>query len=347
MKKYDSFDKAYISILNDLIVNHDHENFPRGVGNFETLNYNYMIKNPRERNCFIPSRKTNIIYNFAEALWYLSGSNRLDFISYYCKNMKVYSKDGKTLTGCAYGPKIFSYGSKKVDQWKRLVKLLKDDDPLSNRAIVQIFDPKEELAQTNTDVTCTIALQYFLREGKLYSSTYMRSNDSYRGMVSDVFCFTFIQELLACELNMELGSYYHNVGSMHLYKSDYKKALKVVESQNSQYYNENFPRMPKGNNWPYINILLKYEEAFRLHTEELSLSLLEDLNLPHYWEQILIILGIYQQIVYKKNIAESWLGKLDLSYQLLIKNKWNCIDNISFKNSVKNQNEINRKVRQN
>ena len=40
----------------------------------------------------------------------------------------------------------------------------------------------------------------------------MRANDAYRGNASDVFSFTFLQELLAHQLDLELGSYTHVVG---------------------------------------------------------------------------------------------------------------------------------------
>lgn len=62
----------------------------------------------------MPSRKTNIVFNFAEALWYLSGKNDLDFIEYYASNMRKYSMDGKCLTGTAYGKKYFNTEIKRL-----------------------------------------------------------------------------------------------------------------------------------------------------------------------------------------------------------------------------------------
>lgn len=143
--------------------------------------------------------------------------------------MNKYSVDGKNLTGCAYGPKIFSYGEEKTNQWLRIIDLFKNHDPFSNRAIIQIFDPYENLNSSNIDVTCTIALQFFIRNEKLYLSSFTRSNDWYRGMVSDVFSFTFIQELLAAELGIDVGSYFHNIGTLNLYKADFNNTIKILE----------------------------------------------------------------------------------------------------------------------
>src|SRR5699024_8991728 len=136
------------------------------------------------------------------------------------RKMKEYSMNGQTLTGTAYGPKIFRFGTGQVNQWQRIAHLLNREDPDSKRAFIQIFDCNEVLGSANIDVSCTLGLQFFVREKKLYAIAYMRANDAFRGMVSDVFSFTFMQELLARELGLELGDYYHVVGSVHIYKPD-------------------------------------------------------------------------------------------------------------------------------
>lgn len=94
--------------------------------------------------------------------------------------------DGKTLTGTAYGPKIFSYGYNKINQWNRIIKLFKED-PDTKRGFIEIFDANEDLSLKNIDVSCTIGFQFFIREHKLYMTTFMRANDAYRGIISDVF----------------------------------------------------------------------------------------------------------------------------------------------------------------
>lgn len=66
----------------------------------------------------------------------------------------------------------------------------------SKRGFIGIFDPNEILTLENIDVSCTIGLQFFIRNSKLFMSTFMRANDAYRGILSDVFSFTFIQEML-------------------------------------------------------------------------------------------------------------------------------------------------------
>jgi thymidylate synthase len=55
----------------------------------------------------------------------------------------------------------------------------------------------------------------------------MRSNDIIFGMCNDVFNFALFQQLMLNELReiypeLELGSYYHVAGSLHLYEMHYK-----------------------------------------------------------------------------------------------------------------------------
>ena len=55
----------------------------------------------------------------------------------------------------------------------------------------------------------------------------MRSNDIIFGMCNDVFNFALFQQLMLNELreiypDLELGSYYHIAGSLHLYEMHYE-----------------------------------------------------------------------------------------------------------------------------
>lgn len=322
--EFENFHIAFQKVLSLVYLSPEFIVSPRGFTNRERLNINFKINNPRERICYLPSRKTNIIFNFAEVLWYLSGSNSLEFIEHYCKGMRKYSKNGHTLTGCAYGPKIFAFGERKINQWDRIIKLLRDDDAASKRAVIQIFDPDEVLDSSNIDLTCTLGLQFFVRENKLYLSAFMRANDCFRGIVSDVFSFTFIQELLAAELDLEMGSYYHNVGTLHTFDYDDKNIQEVLNESGKEpaLIPYKFPKMPRGDNWRHIRVLLELEEALRKEKILFSLDVLERTGLPEYWAQILLLFGIHQNILHERTIDPDLWDKLSLGYQYLVKNKW-------------------------
>ncbi|WP_077302521.1 thymidylate synthase [Virgibacillus pantothenticus] len=324
--RFNNFHEAYIETLGDVYHKPQFYNAPRGNKSREKLNYHLTIQNPIERVCYLPSRKTNIVFNFAEVLWYLSGDNSLDFIGYYNKKMHEYSMNGKTLTGTAYGPKIFEFGNAKINQWTQMKELLTNKDPDSKRAFIQIFDATELVIENNMDISCTLGLQFFVREGKLYMASYMRANDAFRGMVSDIFSFTFIQELMARELDLEIGEFFHNVGSIHIYQPDDNWTDKVLHEANSVSKHKKamyeFPKMPSVNNWSSIESVLKYEALLRKDQISMASSEIEQLDLPEYWKQVLLLFSLYQYIAYKRPIDFSLYHHLWPVYQHLVDNKW-------------------------
>ncbi|RSL30601.1 thymidylate synthase [Salibacterium salarium] len=324
--QYDRFHEAYLDTLKDTYYNPQFFNAPRGNRSRERLNVNITVKKPVERVCYLPSRKTNIIFNFAEALWYLSSNNRLDFISYYAKNMVKYSMDGKTLSGTAYGPKIFEFGNAKINQWNQIKNLLLHKDPDSKRAFMQIFDASELSIENNIDVSCTLGLQFFVRENKLYTASYMRANDAFRGIISDVFSFTFIHEMMAKDLGLEVGDFFHNVGSVHVYEPDEERVEKVLyeSSNNTQNvkHGYTFPKLPDGNNWPFIDKVLEYEALLRNDLMKLSIDDIQQLEVPEYWKQVLSMFSLYQNINYNRPIDKDLYKNLFPIYQFFVANKW-------------------------
>ena len=58
----------------------------------------------------------------------------------------------------------------------------------------------------------------------------MRSNDIWMGVPYDMFSFCFLQVKMAMELGVEVGTYTHYAGSLHMYKRDYDVALKNMDA---------------------------------------------------------------------------------------------------------------------
>lgn len=177
----------------------------------EVINATTIIKDPTR--CIMRNniRKLPMRYCIGEMLWYLSGNNSLKEIQKYTKNWDRMSDDGETVNS-NYGYCIkYKYG---FDQWK-YVKSLLLDNPNTRQAVIHI---KTADNKSSKDVNCTVCLQFFIRDNKLYMTTYMRSNDLWLGFPYDVFQFTAMQILMSMELGVELGSYTHIAGSLHLYE---------------------------------------------------------------------------------------------------------------------------------
>lgn len=317
-----SFQDAYLWHLRAAFEEPEYRNAPRGAKSSELIGVSYRIEEPVQRVVALPSRKTNLVFNFAEALWYLSGSDRLSFIGYYAPSIARYSADGAVLTGTAYGPRIFDYGRTGLDQWRTVVRVLTEDRD-SKRAVLQIFDPRELLVDGNIDVACTLALQFMIRDGALCGVGFMRANDAFRGMASDVFSFTFLLELMARELGVEVGTYHHHVGSLHVYDNDAGWAERVLdEAAAAPAAATAFPAMPPGDNWPYLREVLAWERELRLDATRLTAAQLDRLDLPAYWRHVVALFEFYRQLRHGTGVDPAVLAGLPPFYRSSVLNRW-------------------------
>lgn len=213
------------------LINEGLRSAPRGLPIREFIGTSFTIMKPRERICTLPGRKFSLAYAAGELAWYLGGHEDLEFIRYYAPRYERFSDDGHTLYG-AYGPRIFTErfddgdGRDDRSMWQRCLSLLQED-PDTRQAVIPIMRPWD-VARKTKDYPCTVALQFLIREKRLHLITTMRSNDAWLGTPNDVFCFTVLQELMARQLNVDLGHYVHQAGSLHLYERDLDKAEEVV-----------------------------------------------------------------------------------------------------------------------
>ena len=156
-------------------------------------------------------RKMPMRYAVGELMWYLSGNPTLDAIRNYTSAWDRMSDDGVTVNS-NYGWCIkYKYG---FDQWEYVKDLLRKDIN-SRQAVLHIKTAEDKPSK---DVNCTVCLQFLIRDGKLHTTVYMRSNDIWTGFPYDVFAFTAFQCKMAMELGVGIGTYTHIAGSLHLYE---------------------------------------------------------------------------------------------------------------------------------
>jgi thymidylate synthase len=250
------------------------------------------LKNPRARLSRSETKGT-AFSALGELIWYLSKSNDIDFISYYLPKYRDDSQDGVTLHG-AYGPRLYNLHA-KYNQVQNVINLLKKR-PTSRKAVIQIFDG-EDVAEGHKEFPCTCTLQFLIRENKLHMFTSMRSNDAFLGLPHDIFAFTMMQEILARHLDVELGSYNHAVGSLHLYE-DHLERAKMYLSEGYQ-STISMPEMPIGNPEEALNILIESESKIRLN----QIINISDLEVDSYWSDLMYMLQILS--FYRKNDYKS------------------------------------------
>ncbi|ACB95178.1 thymidylate synthase [Beijerinckia indica] len=217
-----------------------------------------------------------------ELLWYLSGLDTLAFIEPY---VSAYRDDAVAgVIQGAYGPRLRAMRD-GIDQFASIETLLRQK-PNSRRAVIQLFNA-EDIATEHKEIPCTTTLQFHLRDGLLHMSVTMRSNDAYWGLPHDVFCFTMIQEMMARRLGVELGEYYHYVGSMHVYE----KHLNHLDN----YLVEGFqrtaemPPMPAGDPFQLVDHLLSIEGRLRRGDDLNAGSEISD----PYWADIVRLMQVF------------------------------------------------------
>lgn len=188
----------------------------------ELINVIFSINNVTNTNCFLTKRNISYKYVLAELIWYFSGDNSVEFIGKFANMWKHISDDGLT-NNSAYGYILKEkYG---FDQIEKIIELLKKD-PNSRRAVLNINSANKNVIETK-DEPCTISIQFLLRNGKLHCTTVMRSNDLYFGLPYDAIFFTELQKYVAHALGVQVGSWTHFAGSMHIYTKDEKKFLEM------------------------------------------------------------------------------------------------------------------------
>lgn len=212
------------------------------------------LTNPRARLSRTETRGKPLSC-LGELCWYLAKTNDLAFISYYVPGYKKYA-DGDVIFG-GYGPRLFTTGG--INQVANVIKRLKKR-PDTRQAVIQLFQASDLIGAHN-DIPCTCTLQFMLRRGTLHLFTNMRSNDVFFGMPHDIFAFTMLQEIIARNLSVELGTYKHAVGSLHLYHSNRRAADRFLEE--GWQSTISMPPMPSGDPWVSITSLLEAESAIR------------------------------------------------------------------------------------
>jgi thymidylate synthase len=260
------------------------------------------------------ARQWSVPLAIGEFCWHLSASNELSFIRFYSGRWDDFADDERTIRGSCYGYRLFRQDESGASQWTVAQNLLRLD-PFSRRVVLLMSHPLAASDIGAVDIACASSLQFLLRDGRLDAILHMRSNDAFWGLPYDVFLFTMLQELLASELRVELGVYYHSVGSLHLYAKHLRKAREVLDDTTWLDF-----EMPPLSHPEELGRFLAAERALRLGASD-AMGVVGEL--PEYWRQLAEILACYSlakrsnddtsslRIVSRDSLYRDLLGALD------------------------------------
>ncbi len=175
-------------------------------------NIGFYIQNPIDNLILTPYRQWKKSYAEYEWNWYLSKNRSVEEIKL---RAKIWDKmhGGDNIVNSNYG-----WQWNREDQLNKVIQKLKDQ-PNTRRAFLTIYDGKE-IDDYRFDTPCTLGIGFSIINGVLNMSILMRSNDLWYGFCNDQYCFSKLQGLVAKELNLPIGWYYHFVNNLHVYKTN-------------------------------------------------------------------------------------------------------------------------------
>ena len=177
------------------------------------FNVGFYITNPLDNRIINRERNWKQEYAEAEWQWYLSGNRNISKLGdIYGKIPEIWKRmaDDKGNVNSNYG-----WQWERNAQLDMVIETLKQKSE-TRQAAISIYDGKE-ITDYAHDTPCTYAVQFTIVHGRLDMCVTMRSNDLWYGFCNDQYCFSMLQGLVAHELNVEPGVYYHFAHNMHLY----------------------------------------------------------------------------------------------------------------------------------
>lgn len=204
----DAFEYYYDFILENGIFVNDTKSI---------YNIGFEILNPLDNNINTQWRKWKKSYAEYEWNWNLSGNKNAVEIAKIAKiwyNMMDENGDVQSNYGWQWN---------RNNQLQKTINILKNDKN-SRRAVLTIYDAKE-INNYNHDTPCTLNIGFNILENKLNMTVTMRSNDLIYGFCNDQYCFSNLQKNVAESLSVDVGTYFHFVFNLHVYKKHFN--LKV------------------------------------------------------------------------------------------------------------------------
>jgi thymidylate synthase len=177
------------------------------------FNVGFEIQNPMDNLITDERRDWKWDYAEAEWQWYLTGLPNIKMLGeIYGKIPEIWKRmaNEKGYVNSNYG-----YQWQRNDQLDKVIELLKSN-PRTRQATISIYDGKE-IDKYEFDTPCTYAIQFTIVGQKLNMCVTMRSNDLWYGFCNDQYCFSKLQELVATEVGLLVGNYYHFAHNLHLY----------------------------------------------------------------------------------------------------------------------------------
>jgi thymidylate synthase len=169
----------------------------------ELLNIEMVLSSPDEKSIIEP---INIITDNQK--WIYPSKEELTSIMFKESKNPVYEH--------TYGRRIFKFGGVK-NQLKDYVIPLLEKNPQSRQAVVVIFNPFKDSNLVNKNIPAMMYFQFRIKNKKLLMTAHLRSNDILIGWPANIYQLFKVQEYVAKELGVDIGSLTTISNSAHVF----------------------------------------------------------------------------------------------------------------------------------
>lgn len=264
--KTEVFSKSY-PFINKYVIENGDFLASRYGDTREVIDFSTKITNPIYRCVGNNERDINIFFLIAEALWIFRGMKDVETLKIFNSRMTEFSDDGVNFHA-PYGFRLRHHGvssfDKKLpyelteenkhaaqidleglDQIEVALNLLKES-PETRRAVLQIWNSDLDLGTNSKDLPCNDLVMIKIRDGEFRTTIANRSNDLHWGLPTNLFQFSFVTEIMARIINVELGTQTHNSQSLHVYTDnpiafDMYDSIQITDGKFVDLYDEALP----------------------------------------------------------------------------------------------------------
>jgi len=227
--------KQYLALLQDVMENGVEKGDRTGTGTRSVfgrqLRYDLAEGFP-----LLTTKKLHIRSILHELLWFLSGETNIQYLQ---DNGVSIWNDWATESGelgPVYGAQWRRWqGSDEqtFDQVSALVDSLKNN-PDSRRHIISgwnvaLLPDETKKPWENAEAglmalpPCHLLYQFYVAEGKLSASLYIRSNDLFLGNPYNTASLAFLTHMLAQQCDLEVGEIVMSIGDAHIYSNHFEQ----------------------------------------------------------------------------------------------------------------------------
>jgi thymidylate synthase len=179
-----------------------------------------------------------------ELLWFLRGDSNIKYLN--DNGVTIWNEwaTGEGELGPVYGAQWRNWqgvDGKSYDQVSALIKGIKNN-PDSRRHIISgwnVADLPDESKSPQQNVEngkmalppCHLLYQWYVAEGKLSGSLYIRSNDLFLGNPYNTCSLAIFTHMIAQQCDLDVGEIVISIGDCHLYSNHFEQAKIQLQRQ--------------------------------------------------------------------------------------------------------------------